>query len=234
MTRTEWKQAIKNKALLDWKPYHEARSHFPLCKIKSVVLHHKIIGCTNYEEWNVNEMVPMFKWCHLNLHHHSEETRHKISEAHKGKSRIISPEHKARIAESQRKYYEEHPETKKEIGEAFGKINKNKLPWNKGLPMSREQKEKLSETRKGKPSHKRGIPLSEDMKKKISDARKGHLLTKEHKIKISLAKKGITPKNYPTLHSKENVQKRSSALKGKPWSPSRRAAYEKSKNMEVL
>jgi hypothetical protein len=50
MARTEWKQAIKNKALLDWKPHHEARSHFPLCKIRGVVLHHKIIGCTNYEE----------------------------------------------------------------------------------------------------------------------------------------------------------------------------------------
>jgi hypothetical protein len=29
MTRSEWKQAIKNKVLLDWKLYHKARSHFP-------------------------------------------------------------------------------------------------------------------------------------------------------------------------------------------------------------
>jgi hypothetical protein len=234
MTRVEWKQAIKKKMLLDWKSYHEARSHFPLCKIKSVVLHHKIIGCTNYEEWNIDELVPMFKWCHLNLHHHSEETKRKISEAHKGKSQIITPEHKAKIAEAQRKFYGEHPETKKVIGEMFKKINKNRLPWNKGVPMSPEQKEKLSATRKGKPSPKRGIQLSKDTKKKISDAKKGRLLTKEHQIKISLAKKGIKPKNYTTLHSKENIQKRSLSLKGKPWSPSRRAAYEKSKKMEAL
>ena len=77
-------------------------------------------------------------------------------------------------------------------------------PWNKGIPTSEEQKEKLSKAKKG---IKRG-PMSEDQKAKLSRALKGKRrgrMSEAHKANLS------------------------AAHKGKPWSEARRSAYNKRK-----
>lgn len=49
---------------------------------------------------------------------------------------------------------------------------KGRTPWNKGKPMSAEQKEKLSKAHKGKSSSRKGIKMSEEQKLKLSIAHK--------------------------------------------------------------
>ena len=86
---------------------------------------------------------------------HSEETRKKLSESHKGqpawnKGKKLGPvteEHKRKLSES----------------------HKGQPAWNKGIPCSEEHKKKLSEVNKGK---KLG-PMTEETKKKMSEAKKG-------------------------------------------------------------
>ena len=94
--------------------------------------------------------------------HHSEETRKKISEAHKGKHRS--------------------EETRKKISEA----HKGKESWIKGKHLSEETRKKLSESHKGKvfseehrrklSEAKKGKHRSEETCRKISEARKGKTL----------------------------------------------------------
>lgn len=105
----------------------------------------------------------------------SDETKQKISEAHKGKHH--SEEHKRKISESEkgRKLSEE---TRKKISEAL-KRNAN----NTGKHLSEEIKRKISEAHKGK-SH------SEEHNRKVSEALKGKHMSEEAKRKISEARKG--------------------------------------------
>ena len=79
----------------------------------------------------------------------SEETRRKLSYAHKGKK--LKP-----LSE----------ETKRKMSEA----HKSKPSPFKGRHMSEESKKKMSETKKGK---KRG-PCSEETRRKISEAKRGN------------------------------------------------------------
>lgn len=91
----------------------------------------------------------------------SEETKRKISEAHKGKK--MSEEHRRKLSEvrkgkptgSKGKHWKLSEETKRKISEA-----------NKGKKRSEEWKRKQTEAKKGKPK-------SEETKKKLSEANKG-------------------------------------------------------------
>jgi len=76
---------------------------------------------------------------------HSEETRKKISEIHKGKK--LSEEHKKRVGDS--------------------------LRGKKGKPLSDEAKKKLSLSLKGRKVWNKGKTLSENHKQKISESGKG-------------------------------------------------------------
>ena len=96
---------------------------------------------------------------------HSEEARRKMSEAHKGKS--LSDEHKRKMSEA-RKGKTRSEETKRKIGEA-----------KKGKKHSEETKRKIGEAQKGK---KRG-PHSEETKRKISESLKGKKHSEETKRK---------------------------------------------------
>lgn len=99
----------------------------------------------------------------------SEETRKKISEAHKGKP-----------AWNKGKKMSE--EQKKKLSNA----RKGRTPWNKGKCHSEESKKKMSEALKGK-------KLSEEHKKKISEGGKGKhrkLFSEEHRRKLSEVHKG--------------------------------------------
>lgn len=88
--------------------------------------------------------------------HHSEETKKKMSESHKGKTlEPFTEEHKTKISESNK-----------------GK-NKGRIPWNKGVAYDEEYKKKLSEIHMGKKGTRNGMINSEEHRKKISEARKG-------------------------------------------------------------
>lgn len=100
-------------------------------------------------------------------------------------------------------------EIKKKISEAVIDNYKKtgRKPWNYGIPMTDEQKEKirqantgreitedirrkLSDAKKGKPPNNAGSPMSEESKKKLSNSLKGHPVSNELKEQLSKLKKG--------------------------------------------
>lgn len=126
----------------------------------------------------------------------SEETRRKLSEAHKGKHHS---------EETRRKMSESHK------GKIPANAFKNGHPgYNKGKHLSKETKRKLSEILKGRPSPMRGKKHSVESREKISDANKGkkpHSFTKETRKKLSEVRKG-------KKSSEETKKKQSLALMG--------------------
>lgn len=76
-------------------------------------------------------------------------------------------------------------ETKQKISAAKKGIPaKNKgvtqKAWNKGVPMSQEQRKKMSEILKGRTSPFKGEHHSEESRKRMSEARKGKMVGSEH------------------------------------------------------
>ena len=107
----------------------------------------------------------------------TEETRLKISEAHKGVP--LTEEHKKKISEASK-------------GIPKSEEHKRKLSdTNKGRTLSEETKRKISEAKKGVKSSLFGKTLSDETKRKISVANKGKIFSEEHKRKISEAHKGV-------------------------------------------
>jgi hypothetical protein len=98
----------------------------------------------------------------------SEETKRKISEANKGNQHCKGKIHTE--------------ETKQKMSESL----KGRFAWNKGVPMSGEQKRKLSEVKKGVPLG----PKTEEIKQKIKQKLRGRGLSEKHKQKISNSMKG--------------------------------------------
>ncbi len=130
---------------------------------------------------------------------HLEETKRKISEAHKGKK--FTEEHKKKLSESLsgRKIPKEtrlkmnkdkigvprSEETKRKISKA----NKGQVPFSKGGHLSEEHRKKIGNALKGN-KNKIGYKISEETKQKLSKAHKGKHLSREHRKKISDAQKG--------------------------------------------
>ena len=99
----------------------------------------------------------------------SEETKKKLSEAHKGKTH--SEESKRKMSEVNK-------------GKTLSEEHKIKLSEaKKGKTFSEESKRKMSEAHKGK-------TFSEEHKRKISETNKGRTLSEEHKRKMSDVRKG--------------------------------------------
>jgi hypothetical protein len=110
----------------------------------------------------------------------SEETRRRMSEAHKGVP--LSEENKRGISESLKgntntKGMLLSDETKRKISEAL-----------KGVPKSEEHKRKLSEANKG-------VLRSDETKRRISEAQKGRLHSDETKRKMSEIRKAQIASN---------------------------------------
>jgi len=119
----------------------------------------------------------------------SEETKKKLSEAHKGKTH--SEESKRKMSEVNK-------------GKTLSEEHKIKLSEaKKGKTFSEESKRKMSEAHKGK-------TFSEESKRKMSEAHKGKTFSEEHKRKISETNKGRTL-------SEETRRKISEARKGRKW-----------------
>ena len=95
--------------------------------------------------------------------HHSEETKKKMSEAHKG---LTSPRKGVTLSE----------ETKKKMSEAK-KCEKNPFY---GKTHSEETRKKISEAKKGRTSNRKGVTLSEETRKKISEAAKRRFAAKNN------------------------------------------------------
>jgi hypothetical protein len=99
----------------------------------------------------------------------SEETKRKMSEAHKGKN--LTEDHKRKLSKAHKgkKLTEDH---KRKLSKA-----------NKGKSISEEHRRKISEAAKGK-------IITEESKRKMSEAAKGKIFTEEHRRKLSEAAKG--------------------------------------------
>jgi len=107
---------------------------------------------------------------------------------------------------------------------AISDISRQKMlgrtPWNKGVPMTEEQKIKLSKAKKGKPGRKgftlseeqkkkhsefmkgrvppnKGVPMSEEQREKMRNVDKSYTKTPEYRKMMSEAKKksGISPEH---------------------------------------
>lgn len=87
-----------------------------------------------------NELIFLTPSEHKHLHHpfygkhHTEESKQRMSESHKGKG--IGAKRS--------------DETKQKISEALKGKNIGKIPWNKGIPQSEETKQKLRDAITGK------------------------------------------------------------------------------------
>lgn len=102
--------------------------------------------------------------------HHTEETKRKMSEGHRG--RIVSEETRRKLSEANKgKTLSE--ETRKKVGDA-----------QRGKVVSEETRLKMSEAHKGK-------VLSEETRRRMSESRKGRKLTEEHKKHIGDGHRGM-------------------------------------------
>jgi hypothetical protein len=138
---------------------------------------------------------------------HSEKTKEKLSESHKGKK--LSNEHKNKIRQAN-------------LGKVLSQETKDKISNSKKLNMtddirkkiskasknrkvSQETKDKISKANKGRIL---GSP-SENTRKKISDATKGKLVSQATKEKISIARKGLKRLDSTKLKISEKLKNKS-------------------------
>lgn len=143
--------------------------------------------------------------------HPSDETRKKLSEAHKGyqpsletrrklsesnKGRHVSAETRRKIGESFKRTYHNNPELRKKLSEV-----------RKGIHPSPESCRKNSEAHKGANNWNYGKHQSAETRQKISESLKGRHLSIETRQKISEAEKGVNNYNYGKHLSAETRRK---------------------------
>ena len=116
---------------------------------------------------------------------HSKEAKKKISLT--SKIRMSNPKMKLKLLNGRlASNYKPSEKTKRKIRESqLGPKSHRygKAPANKGIPMTLEQKQKISNAKKG-------IKQTEEHRRKVSESLKGRIFSKEHKLKISNKLKG--------------------------------------------
>ena len=129
----------------------------------------------------------------------SDETRKKLSEAHRGKKHYMYGKHHS--DETRKKISESHKgkhrsdETKKKLSE-----------WNKGKKLSEETRIKMSESRKGEKHWLYGKHHTEETRKKLSDAHKGKTAWNKGKKHSEETRKKISEKHINGKKSKLVLQ----------------------------
>jgi uncharacterized protein YeaC (DUF1315 family) len=143
--------------------------------------------------------------CHwLLFKMHTGEARSKMIYAFNGMKRSNREQERYETAITSRVYQK----LKEEFGKTHSAFMKGKTPWNKGVPITEEQREKNRQAALGK-KH------SAETKEKISKAQIGTKQKQETKDKISASLTGL--KRGPMIA--EHKEKRSKALKGKTKNP---------------
>lgn len=143
--------------------------------------------------------------CHwLLVKMHTGEARSKMIYALNGMKRSNREQERYETAITSRVYQK----LKEEFGKTHSAFMKGKTPWNKGVPITEEQREKNRQAALGK-KH------SAETKEKISKAQLGTKQKQETKDKISASLTGL--KRGPMIA--EHKEKRSKALKGKTKNP---------------
>ena len=135
----------------------------------------------------------------------SDETRRKLSEAHKGKK--LSEEHRRKLSEAHksRKRKPHSAETRRKIGEA----HKGK----KRPQRSEEYRRKMSEAHRGK-------KFSDETRRKISEANNGKKRSEETRRKMSEAHRGEKNANiFGKRFSEEHRRKISEARRLPEYAP---------------
>jgi hypothetical protein len=174
------------------------------------IIHHKDKDSLND---SISNLEKMSNSKHLSLHNKgknnpsygrlvSEETREKISEAHKGK--VFSKEHCDNISKASigKIFSNEHREklSKARKGKTHSKETKEKISKARiGKKASLETKEKLSNSKKGENNYwygkkgenhpAYGKVMSEKTKKLLFEANKGKVVSKEVKEKMAKSRK---------------------------------------------
>ncbi len=82
---------------------------------------------------------------------------------------------------------------------------KNRIPWNRGIALSEETKQKLSESCKGRIPWNKGIPHTQESKNKMSAKKKGIPLSEEHKKHLSESHKRLKPHITPESKEKNRI-----------------------------
>ena len=125
-------------------------------------------------------------------HSVSDETRKKLSEAHKGNKYALG--HKV-SKESIEKIKLKNKGKRRSIKTEF---KKGTHPWNFGKKWDDNSKKKMSESHKGKSSWIKGKHWSEEMRKKLSDSHKG-LPSKNKRKVLQFTKEGKFIKEWDNI-----------------------------------
>lgn len=199
-SQTHFHRAIRKYGWenFEWSIICETDSEYKLKAIEKfyIAAYRKMTKCYNMTDGGEG----------LSGWNHSDVSRKKISEKTKGRT----------VSLEQRKILSELYKGKKLSDERIEKL-KGRTPWNKGLNLTEEHKNKLSENHadfKGEKSSLHGKPLSEEHKKKISVSRKGKLTgSNNHMFGVSLCgeKNGFFGKH----HTEETRKKMSEAKRRK-------------------
>lgn len=107
-----------------------------------------------------------------------------------------------------------------EYRDKLSKSHKGQKAWNKGLKMSDEFRKKVSESKIGKSSVRKGVKLSDEMRYKYSICQTGKKHSDETKNKISQSMKGHFGYNKGIKFSDETRKKMSKSQKKKWFSKS--------------
>lgn len=102
-----------------------------------------------------------------------------------------------------------------EYREKLSKAHKGQTPWIKGKHHSEEAKQKMSVAKMGKTSPRKGVKLSDEMRAKFSYCQKGKHHSEETKKKISDCLKGHKSHTLGMKWSDETKQKMSISQKNK-------------------